>query len=102
MGVDYYSCAVCDYNFPDCGEYYTCTHCEHMFCSKECAKLKHTYEGEEGYDEREANNYGSDSCTTCVLCRKETATDHQLLHALLEHFKISYDQAMEIYRKQED
>ena len=99
MGVDWYSCSNCGQSFPDCGYYFTCSKCEHLFCSDKCGAKHLIEEGEPGYSEKDINWYGH--CTTCVLCRKESATDNQLLHALLEHFKITYEQAMEIYRKQD-
>lgn len=90
MGVDFYSCAQCRYNFPDCGEYFQCTGCEEHFCSTECGVRKVEVEGDEFVEE----------VISCVLCRKESATSGDLLRFLLTHFNISYHDAMDLYRKQ--
>jgi hypothetical protein len=87
MGVDFYTCAHCGYNFPDCGDFFGCECGEH-FCDSKCGDRKVDEENED--------------ISTCRLCRKDSATDNNLLHALLAHFNITYDQAMEIYRKQEE
>lgn len=89
MGVDYYTCANCERTFPDCSYYFTCANCEYSFCSDACGKKESMPEGIDDPDE---------DMTTCVLCRNESATDSQLLTALLEHYKISYDDAMKIYK----
>lgn len=94
MGVDFYTCANCGDTFPDCSYYFSCYICYHHFCSNECGDRKveenpRDPDGSLGYEE----------ITTCKLCRKEDATDHQLLNFLLGHFKLTREQAMELYRK---
>jgi hypothetical protein len=96
MGVDYYTCANCHSNFPDCGSYFHCTGCDEHFCSYNCGGRK-VVEEEESEDE-----YEYEELTSCVLCRREKATDSDLLDFLLNHFNITYEAAMEIYKKKDD
>jgi len=96
MGVDFYACANCGRTFPDCGYYFSCYTCNHHFCSNDCGGREveqdpNDPDGTKGYEE----------ITTCILCRKEDATDYQLLKFLLNHFKITREQAMELYRNGE-
>lgn len=97
MGVDFYTCENCGYNFPDCGSYFSCSGCDARFCSNECGGRQVIEE--ESEDEVDDEHY-HEELTSCVLCRKETATSHELLHFLLGHFNITYEQAMELYRKE--
>lgn len=94
MGIDFYSCEECGYNFPDCGEYFSCTGCEARFCSTECGGRKLMVEDEE------AEDYNEDM-TSCILCRKETATDRDLLYFLFKHFKMTHEEAMVLFRKED-
>jgi hypothetical protein len=84
VGVDFYTCENCSYNFPDCGDYFFCEGCSSRFCSTECGGAKYDPEG---------SDVGS-----CVLCRKETATSDQLLQFLMEHFNLTYEQVFEMYK----
>ena len=93
MGVDYYACKRCNEAYPDCGDYFHCRGCESDFCSDRC--------GGRQVVEDEVDEYG-DTLTTCVLCRKEVFTEPQLFYALLKHFSITYEQAVEICRNQEE
>jgi hypothetical protein len=98
MGIDFYSCENCGHNFPDCGEYFSCSGCYAKFCSDECGgRQLHFSELDEDEDEESIE----DDHTTCVLCRKETAIDHELLAFVLKHFKMTYDEALELYRKED-
>lgn len=90
MGVDYYTCQNCQRNFPDCGYYFTCTGCENSFCSNKC--------GGKQVEEESADGLSYNDLTSCVLCREEVITDADLLAFILEHFKITHQQAMEMYR----
>jgi hypothetical protein len=96
MGVDFYSCSNCRETFPDCGYYFTCSQCEHMFCSNDCGGREYVKD-ENG--EHKTSRYGEE-LTSCILCRKEDATSDQLLHFLLAKFGLTRDQAMEMYKKE--
>jgi hypothetical protein len=87
MGVDFYACRVCGSTFPDCSDYCRWCDCGGRFCSSECAKIIE--------DEDNPNSM------TCCLCRKEEATDNDLLVFLLDHFKLTREQVMELYRNGE-
>ena len=88
MGIDYYSCEHCGESFPDCGEYVSCNDdCGMMWCDDECAK-------EDGYrTEDEEDEYG-DPQHTCKYCRKEDATDYELVKFLLKHSGLSREEAV--------
>lgn len=82
----------------DCGEYERCGGCEANFCSEECAKLQCSKpKGECLYESQEED--GCDDCT-CVLCRKEWATDGQLLAWLLRRDGLTRAKALEMYRSE--
>jgi hypothetical protein len=93
MGVDYYTCHNCERNFPDCMKFFTCTGCESHFCSDACGGKKVEEESEDGHSYNDL--------TSCFLCRKEIATEHDLLLFVLKHFNITREQAMELYRNGE-
>ncbi len=94
MGVDYFTCAICGYNFPDCGEFVSCDCGEH-FCSWDCGRTDYTIYNEKG----EPTEEDGDKCT-CVICRKEDANNDILFEALLKHFNLTREQALEIWEKQ--
>lgn len=89
MGVDFYTCAECQDTFPDCGYYFRCTNCENMFCSNAC--------GRKVCKDGEVNKYQED-LTTCILCRKESVTDRDLLLFVLKKCNLTYDEAFEQYK----
>ena len=91
MGVDYYTCAACDETFADCSYYFTCSECETMFCSDKCGGKQIVKTDPDG------KRYNDD--TSCVMCRKEDAKPYKLLSFILAHFNMTYDQAMDLYRK---
>lgn len=93
MGVDYYACEKCNKTYPDCGNYFVCRGCDSNFCSDKC--------GARQIVEDEIDEYDFD-LTTCVFCRKEVFTDNQIICALLKHFSITREQAIEICRQQEE
>lgn len=89
MSVDYYSCALCGECFADCSSRCcSCPDCGNMFCSTECANLK------------ESENDSEDDA--CCICRKESANDYILYHALLRHFKLTEEQALKIWQDESD
>lgn len=82
MGVDFYTCAICKYNFPDCGDFVRCE-CGKVFCSDECANMTYD-ENDEGF---------------CVICQKKNADDSTLLKFLLNHFNLTREQAVDMWSK---
>ena len=58
MGVDFYTCTNCSYNFPDCGEYWTCE-CGSNWCSQPCTE-------KEGVEKDLKNHYNYLSCVHCT------------------------------------
>lgn len=103
MGVDFYTCANCDSTFPDCGEYFSCDTCGHYFCSDICGGKKYKNENEDNENEDNEDEDGDDDYeeeeSTCILCRKESATDNQLLNFLLLKFSLTYEEALRQYQK---
>jgi hypothetical protein len=89
MGVDYYTCANCARNFPDCGDYFDCITCENVFCSNKCGKKIVETDVEDGcYKEK----------ISCLLCREEVISDNNLMQFLLNHCNLTYEQAVELYK----
>lgn len=97
MGVDFYTCANCAYNYPDCGDYFRCSGCEEGFCSDKCGGRQII---EEESDEEVDDEHYKEELTSCILCRKESVTDNTLLHFLLNKFNLTYEQALELYKKE--
>lgn len=97
MGVDFYTCAVCGDNFPDCGEFTRCGGCEEVFCGQECAQPKCSAKVCE-YDNGHGEYDGCDGCS-CVLCRKEKVTDAVLLAFVLSYHRMTREEAVDMYRK---
>jgi hypothetical protein len=71
MGVDFYTCQNCERNFPDCSYFFTCTQCDHMFCSDKCGGKK---------------------------VEKEDPKGDSYNDLTLGHFNLTREQAMELYR----
>lgn len=97
MGVDFYTCQneSCGYNFPDCGDYYTCSSCESMFCSAKCGGRQYI-EDENG--NRPETDWGD--ATNCVLCRLESISSSDMIHFLLAKLGLTYSQAADMFRKE--
>jgi hypothetical protein len=108
MGVDYYQCASCNFGFRDDSDYCAYCECGNHFCSKECGKLTNysvmeepdEAEGEEKYQLYLDGNTRIDleQPITCVICRNESYTEYTLLEAVLKHFRITREQAINIWR----
>ena len=99
MGVDFITCRneACGYNFPDCGSYFFCTGCETNFCSNDCGgKELVKDENGEPIEDKDFCAYK----TTCILCRKESVSTDSLVYFLLKKLGLTYDQAVEMYRKE--
>lgn len=95
MGVDYYQCANCNFGFRDDSDYCAWCECGNCFCSVECGKLSNYGE----YNElHEGHRIDDNLDITCVICRNETYTEQTLLAAVLEHFNITREQAINIWR----
>lgn len=98
MGIDYYSCANCGYNFPDCGTYFSCDCGEH-FCSDKCGKREYT---EEEVDEpHEDGDYDLKiiEITTCLFCREEEYHTDELFNFLLDKFKLTREEVIKLYKE---
>jgi len=96
MGVDFYTCANCGYNFPDCGSYFSCECGEH-FCSNKCGGRQVIQE--ESDDETSDDDF-LEEITTCILCRKESVTDRDMVRFLLKKLSLTYDQAVQMFREE--
>ena len=83
MGVDYFVCSCCNTTFPDCGEYFTCTVCERMYCGVCGEKEVDKYgcgdppEGKEGW-------YPDNDPDGCYQCDPKNVNDDDLLLYLIE------------------
>jgi hypothetical protein len=99
MGVDYYTCANCDFGYRDDSEYACFCECGNNYCRKDCGKLENYQDYSEETDDNEENCRIDKSLPiTCVICRKEKSTDYAILEALLKHFKITRKQAEKIWK----
>jgi hypothetical protein len=95
MGVDYYTCENCSHNYPDCGYYFRCSGCESGFCSNECGGRQVIEE--ESNDEVDDDSY-HEEVTSCIFCRHEQYTTDMLLDAVIKHFNITREIAINIWR----
>jgi hypothetical protein len=98
MGVDFYTCENCGRTFPDCGPYFSCYSCSARFCSNECGVKQ--VEDDESEGEPEDGRW-KEEITTCIFCRKESVTDRDLMLFLLKKLALSYDEAVELYKKED-
>lgn len=92
MGVEYYTCTVCGVNFPDCGEYYTCIHCEELICGYCYSDQKKKY-GVIDEDSEDLDYFGEDALLKCDSCVNEDKKDDQkleIIEILEEVIKISW------------
>ena len=98
MGVDYYTCPVCDYTFPDCGEYDRCGGCGRAF-HKWCGKIEcHCNEDPDDPHKHEECDEGCKKCS-CVVCRDEVVLDEDLAEFLLSKCRLTREQAVEEFRQ---
>lgn len=91
MGVDFKTCAACSRTFPDCGPFDRCDEdqngCGKNYCGSKCSKLQEPeldpdsldWEQFEALPEEEQTKYRM----TCTSCRKELASDENLLEFAL-------------------
>lgn len=119
MGVDHYSCDGCSCGYPDDSDYICSCDCGSGFCSFQCGKLENYFnpwnpyfqkkgpaieDDDPRHDKWEEGDYSIDKNKpiTCAVCRKEKENDWVLLCALLRYYKITREEAIEIWKKQED
>jgi hypothetical protein len=120
MGVDYLKCDGCDSGYRDDSEYCCSCDCGNSFCGISCGKFENYFnpfllnekngrrqeidDSDPRYDDWENGIYGVDKekPITCVLCRKEKANDWLLLEAILRHYKITREDAMKIYKEEDN
>lgn len=118
MGVDYLQCSGCDRGYRDDSEYCVYCDCGNGFCGLSCGKLKNYFnphlpdetngkdpeidEKDPRWAEWDEGNFAvnANKSITCVVCRKQHATDEVLLFALLKHYKITRKDAIKIWKKQ--
>jgi hypothetical protein len=106
MGVDYYQCAGCTTGYRDDSDYACYCDCGNNFCHQDCGELDNfTYEYDEGEDKDgeptgQGNGYAVEKGKpiTCVICRHEKYTDYTLLEAVIKHFNITKEIAINIWR----
>ncbi len=112
MSVDYYQCDSCNIGYRDDSQYACACECGANFCSLECGKLDNyadpANQEEPDEDDSAYQDYIDGNCRidknkhiTCLICRKEKFTDYGLLHVLMEHFNLTYEQVIEIAKKQD-
>lgn len=108
MGVDYYTCHGCNIGYRDDSPSACYCDCGNNFCNKDCGKLDNYEEILEEPDENSLNYQDwidvnwriyKDMPITCVICRNEKFTNYSLLCAVLKHFNITRDQAINIWRE---
>lgn len=118
MGVDYCSCDGCSFGYRDDSEYICHCDCGSAFCSFSCGKLENYFDPYNPEQQKKGElideddprwevwenegNFSIDKSKpiTCVNCRKEVENDSILLAALLEHYNLTRDQAVQIWKKQ--
>lgn len=83
MGIEFFPCSNCEEIFPDCGDFFNCDTCHYCFCSDDCGKRQETTD-----------------ITTCILCRKESATERQLLNFLLTKFSLTFEEVLKQYQNE--
>ena len=111
MSMDYDDCAVCGHTI--ClgnDDYAAYCECGNNFCSVKCGKVENYHLWKDGddedqrYDEWQNGSYRDDLSkeVSCVICRNEKYTEYTLFQAVLKHFDITREQAIEIWRSQKD
>lgn len=99
MGVDYYTCANCSHNFPDCGDYFNCD-CGELFCSTECGERESQEIESHTLEELEEDEDYANEVNTCMICRGEMVPDHIMMEFLLQKLNLTAEEAVELYNKE--
>lgn len=102
MGVDFYACGDCGETFPDCGSYYSCEQCYRHYCSTECAALTPITPFVSTEDEDAEDHYYNENELQCGICSKATPDYYLIYKSLLKHFKITKEDALQIWRDDKD
>ena len=106
MGVDYFECESCNLGFRDDSDYCIWCECGCGFCSIQCGRVQNCLENYiEGEDDESQDRYRGDRIdldkpVTCIICRAEKYTTYTLFQALLDHFNLTKEQAIDIWRAQ--
>jgi len=109
MGVDYLQCDGCQTGYRDDSDYACYCDCGNSFCSKECGKLDNyldpATQEEPEEDDPAYQDFLDGEChidktkpITCVVCRYESHTDYVLLEAVIKHFNITKEIAINIWK----
>lgn len=77
MGIDYYSCEICDKSFPDVVHYGHCGKCEEVLCGSCYDKMREKY-GELGEEHERASWYGEESPNCCDSCNTKDKVNEQI------------------------
>jgi len=86
MGISYYTCPACDYNFSGCSDDAFWCNCGNHFCSSE--------HGEQAIDEED------EDISTCVICRGEFVDDPTLMQFLLTKIGLTREEAQDQYLRE--
>ena len=98
MGVDFYACSNCETTFPDCGDYVSCEQCYRHYCCNECADLTPITLFVSTEDEDEEDHYYEENELQCGICSKTTPDYLLMLKSVCKHFKITMDDAHQIWK----
>ncbi len=119
MSICYSKCEGCGSTFTDCDDFTVTCDCGECFCEYSCGKLQNHYTSEQEQEMSDNYSNGNDDDDpraealfengdhhvdpskpiTCMLCRKDKATDEQLLKFLLKHFKLTRQKATTMWKR---
>lgn len=81
MSVDFFECDACGETVCECGPHKRCDgECGRKWCNRKCAEVD-----------------GADEDYVCKYCRNEDIEDGPLLQFILEHFKLTEEDAKRMY-----
>lgn len=98
MGVDFYACANCEETFPDCGDYVSCEQCYRHYCCSECADFTPITPVTDSSEEDDDDDDYEEEELQCGVCSKTTPDYLLILKSLCKHFKITMDDAQQIWK----
>ena len=98
MGVEFFHCEACGKTICDAGDYYSCYDCYRHYCSDKCmeAHSLKLVSCDDCKTEEEAEKHGC-YWYLCGYCRKEMATDSELLKYALRELDMSRDELQNEY-----